>query len=256
MGDWNTLHFFDDKHFYEKVAPDLSNEGFLLKKYFESDLWKHILFDNNNSDARIKAMLDFCQDLDTDFKKHKELASILNRKKQPDEEYSRFRHHLNEDEKEFESKNSYAFGDLSDTLQLLLFSECASFNPHLILGRHIFTGAVDAKPKSVSEKIIWKITDSEIGSVFSYGGTGIINWITNEELQLLWLDKENLFAKDSESQDYFQEFLSFIAIAIKNNWGLISVTNVREDLLKRVKNPFFEIELDLKALGLKSVINY
>ena len=259
MSDWNTLHFFDDKYFYANIVTDLSNEGQLLKKYFKSDLWKPILFDNNNnnnSDARIKAMLDFCQHLDKDFKRHEELSSILNRNKQSNEEYSKFRHQLNEDEKEFVLKNTYAFADLNDTLPLLLFSECASFNPHLILGRRIFSEAVDAKPKSVSEQIISQIMYAETGCVYSYGGEGIINWITNEELQLLWLDKDNLFAKNPESEDYFQDFLTFTAIAIKNNWGFISVTNVREELLKKAKNPFFETDLDLKSLGVKNIINY
>jgi len=256
MSDWNTLHFFDDNYFYTKVVPDLLNEGTLLKKYFESDLWKIFLFNNSDSDARIKSMLDFCKYLDQDFKAHKQLADILNRKKQPGEDCLNFTHKVRDDQEEFLKQNSYAIDDLTQTLLLLLFSECASFNPHLILGRRIFTGAVDAKPKSVAALIISQIMHSEIGCVFSYGGEGIINWITNEELQLLWLDKDNLFAKDPESDDYFQEVLKFIAMAIKNNWGVISVTNVRERLLKRVKNPFFDSELDLNLPGFKSIINY
>ena len=35
MGDWNTLHFFDDKRFQTKVVADLLDKGDLLKQYFE-----------------------------------------------------------------------------------------------------------------------------------------------------------------------------------------------------------------------------
>lgn len=44
MGDWNTLHFFDDKTFYGKVVPDLLAKGELLKKHFESKLGNSVLW--------------------------------------------------------------------------------------------------------------------------------------------------------------------------------------------------------------------
>jgi hypothetical protein len=255
MGDWNTLHFFDDKSFYTKIVPDLLNKGELLKKHFESELLKYF-WNNTKKDQRINDILNFFKYLDKDFKSHKELYDISRRKKKPEEEYLKFLNKQNQDKDEFQEQNAQVIADLSEIMPLLLFSECANFNPHLILGRKIFTGHVDAKPKSVSEEIIWQVIQPEYGCVYSQCGTGIINWIANDELQLLWLDKDNLYARYDDSENYFQEFLKFIEIAIKNNLGLISVTNVNEGVLKLTKNPYFNIELDLDELGLKYIINY
>lgn len=256
MGDWNTLHFFDDKRFQTKVVADLLDKGDLLKQYFESKLGKYLLWDNNNSDQKISSILDFCQFLDKDFKRHKILYDISKRKKKPEEEYLTFINRQNQDEKEFLEQNGQTIDDLSTILPLLLFSECASFNPHLILGRRIFTGCVDAKPRSVSSEIISQITDSEYGCIYSRTGSGVINWITNDELQLLWLDKDNLFSQDPDSENYFQEFLQFIEIAIKNNLGVVSVTNVRESILKIAENPYLDIDFNIKERGFKSIIIY
>lgn len=255
MSDWNTLHFFDDKTFYAKVVPDLLGKGELLKKHFESKLGNSILWGNSNSDRRIEAILKFCHSFDKDFKIHKDLYAIVARKKKPGEQYLDALHAMHHDAEKFKKQNYKVIDDLTEILPLLVFSECAGFNPHLILGRRIFTGRVNAKPKSVAEEIIIRITNQEHGSVYPYN-SGIINWITNEDLRLLWMDKDSLFPTDADSEGYLQEFLTFIEIALDNNFGVISGSNMKESILKMIENPAVVINLNPEELGLTCVINY
>ena len=54
--------------------------------------------------------------------------------------------------------------------------------------------------------------DWRTGSVYYHrmsNCNGLINWVTYEELQLLWLDKENLLVAPDGSEEYLQEFLAF-----------------------------------------------
>ena len=251
MGDWNTLHFFNDKHFYEKVVPDLKGKGDLLKKYFYSQLSKYLLFHNDNDEKRIDAILEYCHFFDDEFKRHEVLYEIESRNKKPDEEYSKFMEQWRHDLQAFHNKNSPTFDDLSIILTLIVFSECAAFNPHFILGRRVFSENVGAKPKSITEVIISQINNSPLGSTHSYG-SGIMNWITSEDVKLLWLDRDNLLPTGSE--EYFNDFLKFIEIVVENDLGVVSGTNMRESILKLIENPNVNIEVDIEKLGLQNVI--
>lgn len=224
MGDWNTLHYFDDKKFYSKIVPDLRGEEYLLKNYFNSQFGKYIIYDYDHNEGRITDIIKFTAFLDDEFKIHKTLLSIQNREKSVNEEYKNFIEKLYKDEDNFYRKNGQIIEDINLILTLMIFSECASFNPHLILGRSIFTGCVSAKPKSIAEEIISKFTNNGLGSIFystHSNCNGFINWVTNEDLQLLWLDKENLYSKGNDAEKYFSDFYKFIEIAIENNLGVI-----------------------------------
>ena len=258
MGDWNTLHHFDDKKFYSKIVPDLKNDGQLLRKYFNSEFGNYIVYGSEKNDERIAEILRFSWFLDKDYKLHETLLNIQTRKKGINEEYSDFIKKRSQDEEEFQKANRHIIEDINLILTLMVFSECASFNPHLILDRTIFTGYVDAKPKSIAKDIISKFTDNELGSIFYSSHSncnGLINWVTNEELQLLWLDKENLNSTGKDADKYFYDFYKFIEIAIENNLGVISGTNMNERILKLIQSPL-SVEIDLKKLGLTNVINY
>jgi hypothetical protein len=255
MGDWNTLHFFDDKKFYSEVVVDLKDKGILLQEHFNSKFEKYA-FGNDNSKKRINDIIDFCRLLDKDFKSHKVLYEIATRKKNLTEEYSAYNSTKVQDENKFINDNAQIIEDLNRTLTLIIFSECASFNPHLILGRRIFSDCVKAKPKTISEDIIANIICSPTGSIHNGFGNGLINWITNEELQLLWLDKENLDATCEDAKNYFMEFINFMEIAIDNGLGLISGTNMNESLLKKIEAPKLTIKIELTEMGFKNIVKY
>lgn len=257
MGDWNTLHHFDDKIFYSRIVPDFKSNGQLLRNYFNSEFGKYIVYGNDKNEERIAEILRFSQFLDKDFKSPA-LLGIQTRKKGINEDYSEFIQKLYQDEEDFQKANGHIIEDINHILTLMIFSECAGFNPHLILGRSIFTGSVSTKPKSMAEDIISKFTNNELGGIFNSSRsnrTGIINWITNEELQLLWLDKENLYSAHKDTDKYFSDFFKFIEIAIENNLGLISGTNMNEPILKLIQSPL-SVRINVKELGLENVINY
>lgn len=258
MGDWNTLHYFDDKKFYSEIVPDFKNNGQLIEKYFNSELGKHIAYSNDKNVERISEIRRFSQFLDKDFKHHKTLLEIHKRSKGIDEEYSAFIKKRHQDEKIFQQENGNIIEDINLILTLIIFSECAAFNPHLILGRSIFTGNVCAKPGSVAEDVIYNFTNNDFGSIFystRSNRNGLINWVTHEDLRLLWLDKENLKPADNDSEKYFSDFYKFIEIAIENELGVIAGTNMNEDMLKLIQSPL-SVKIDVKHLGLESVINY
>lgn len=258
MGDWNTLHHFDDKKFYSKIIPELKSNGQLLRKYCNSGFGKYIFYGSDENDERIDEILRFSHFLNSDYKLHETLLDILTRKKGIDEKYSDFIKKKHQDEEKFQKENGHIIDDINRILTLIIFSECAAFNPHLILGRSIFTGCVSTKPNSISEEITSNFITNELGSIFYSSRSncnGLINWVSNEDLQLLWMDKENLYPTDLESEKYFSDFSKFIEIAIENELGVISGTNMNEEILKLIQSPL-SVKIDLKQLGLKSVIYY
>lgn len=258
MGDWNTLHHFDDQKFYSEIVPDLQSEGHLLRNYFNSEFGKYIVCDNHQNEGRITDIMKFSQFLNDEFKIHETLLSIQTRKKNVNEEYSDFIKKLYKDEDDFYRKNGQIIEDINLILTLIIFSECASFNPHLILGRSIFTGCVSAKPGSIAEDFISGFTNNELGSILYSSRSncnGFINWITHEDLKLLWLDKENLHSTGKDADTYFSDFYKFIEIAIENDLGVISGTNLNEEVLKLIPSPL-SVEINIKELGLENVINY
>jgi hypothetical protein len=258
MGDWNTLHHFDSKKFYSKIVPDLRGEGHLLRNYFNSKFGKYIVYDNGKNEERITDIIKFSQFLDDEFKIHETLLSIRNREKNVNEEYNSFLKKLKKDEEDFYRKNERIIEDFNLILTLIIFSECASFNPHLILGRSIFTGCVNTKPGSIAEYITTDFTNNELGSIFypcASNCNGFINWVTNEDLQLLWLDRENLHSAGKDADKYFSDFYKFMEIAIENDLGVISGTNMNEGILKLIQSPL-SVKIDINELRLEYIINY
>jgi hypothetical protein len=259
MGDWNTLHIFDDRYFYQHLVPDFKDKGAIFKRYMDSLLGKYILGDNSNSEARVQGFVELCCQLKPDFKRHETYYEIQSRKKMPAELYADFIFKQNQDEDHFQRTKAGVIEDINNLLTLIIFSECASFNPHLILGRRIFTGNVHAKPGSVADDVITRITENELGSIYYPGRAncfGLTNWVTNEELQLLWLDRDNLYAPPDGSEEYLQEFLEFAQLALQHECGFISVTNVNERVLNMIEDPKLKIDVDPQAKGWEHVINY
>jgi hypothetical protein len=260
MGDWNTLHLFDSKKFYKDIVPDLKGEGKLFHIYFNSELGKLLYLYRDgkipNLELRIDNMIKFCRDLLDDFKRNKVLYDIETRQRKPNEGHSIYIQIKNQNRNDFEKEFGNVIEDLSRILPLIIFSECAMFNPHLILGRRIFSGCVQSKKESLAEICCAKIEHIEVGSAFCTFGSGIMNWLTYEDVNLLMLDRHNLSPQDKESEKYFSDFMAFLKIADDNGLGLLSGMNMNEGILKLIKNPALHLAIDLKKLNLQSVIRY
>ena len=79
---------------------------------------------------------------------------------------------------------------------------------------------------------------------------GISNWITNEDVELLYLDKENLYF---EGDTYATEFMTLLEIAQKNKLGLIMGIDMREctlELLPKNKLISYDIWIETDTRGL------
>src|SRR5690606_15063381 len=119
-------------------------------------------YGNDKNEVRISEMLNFSQLLDNNFKTHEILSSIQTRQKAIDELYTDYLKNKYKDEKDFFEEFEGVIDDVNRILTLIIFSECAAFNPHLILGRNIFTGNIIANPNSVAEEILYDITENEL----------------------------------------------------------------------------------------------
>lgn len=252
MSDWNTLHFFDDQVFYSKIVPDLKGAGSLLRKYVFSDLGKR-LTGAPVPDSFAGELTAFCRELDDDFQAHTTLQKILERKREPGEELEGFYTKKMREADEYLKGYTPMIEYLNQVLPGMVFSECASFNPHLVLGRRIFSGAVEAAPKSIAADLLGTLIDGKTG-IHSMFGRGFTGWITREELQLLWLDKANMRAADENSEGYFKEFLNLVETALDHRLGLISVTNVNEDPLAALEGPEWGKKLSFAFPGFQHII--
>jgi len=252
MSDWNTLHLFDSKRFYNTVVPEMKNGGELVDFYFKSKLYslKNRFNELKNDDLR-KLKL-FLSDFNGEFKHNQSLHNIENRQKKEGQDYKEFIREKYNDEEEFRKEYSNEIYHYTSLLPLIIFSECAQFNPHLILGRRIFESNISVKKNSIAEECYNKINNGGI-----YSDTGyVMDWINYEDIKLLWLDIENIYPVKDETEQYFNDFKKFVEIAVKNSLGLISISNVNEPILKMIDNPYLNIEIDIQKMNFKSVINY
>jgi len=255
MGDWNTLHIFNDRDFYDRLVPDFKDRGAMFKHHMDSLLGKYILGNNDNSETRTLHLVDLCRQLKPDFKIHGAYYKIESRQKKPTEDYKDFISKRVEDGHDFLRVNASVIEDLNLLLTLVIFAECGAFNPHLILGRRTFSSNIKARPGSLAENIIQQTWYHPLGSIYTTG-SGPMNWISYDELNLLWLDKHNLHVPPEGSEQYLQEFLEFTELALQHKCGFISVTNVNETMLCRIENPGLKIDVDPRAKGWESVITY
>ena len=254
MSDWNTLHLFDSKRFYKKIAPELKNNGQLIETYIKSKLYWYTTRVDQFEEELLQKIKNFTTNFDHSFRVHLELYELETQKKKVDEKYDSFIQQKQENIRNFEKKYSDEIYYYSCLLPLIMFSECAQFNPHLILGRRIFDRNISTKENSIADECCAKITDTEIGGLGNNDIGRIINWLTDEEVKLLWLDMENVYPRDKESEQYFNDFKGFLKIAVQNELGLISSHNVNETVLNLIETPQLNIKIDLKKMNFVSVI--
>lgn len=258
MGDWNTLHLFDSKKFYNEITPDLKDKGELFDIHFQSKLyWYRTRIDQTDTEI-LKKVKILVKNLDSSLRFHKELYEIDSRKysynsSESEREFIIGREH---DSEAFQKEHGYAIYHYIELLLLTVFSECAQFNPHFRLGRRIFTGNISATKGSIADECYDYIAYQSVGGV-GYHETGhIINWLTHEDAQLLWLDIDNIGPRDEESEEYFNAFKNFLQIAVENELGFISVSNVSEKILNMIESPKLNIEIDIKNGFFGQLIEY
>jgi hypothetical protein len=250
MGDWNTLHLFDSKTFYSKITPELLKGGNILEDYVKSKLFWYITGVDALDNKSLCKLKLFSQNFEDNYKVHSELFELQNGKQKDNEKHNEFIKRKNGDIEEFQQKFNDEIYYHSALLPLVMFSECAQFNPHLIIGRKIFRGNISAVKGSLAEECLSNITEPIDYSDIGY----VMNWLSYQETKLLWMDIENVFLTKDGSQEYFNDFKSFLEVAVKNELGFISVSNINEAVVQLIEIP--KLKIDLKNVRTKHIIDY
>ena len=249
MSDWKTLHFFDSEKYNDEVVPKVKGFRLNYSDFFDSDLAKYVR--RNTSILELQSFID---GLTEDLKKHKVLDEIEKRTKKRNQPYQEFVRQRLRDGEKFSKLYESQYETYSSLITFIVFKECASFNPHFILGRRIFGSFIETKTGSIAEEVCSQITQMEVCIGESY--STFTNWITREEAELLLMDFSNVKPKNEDSFDYFKDFKVFLETAVDNSLGLIAGQNMHEGLITLIEKPLVEIELDIKKLNLKYVIEY
>lgn len=227
MGQWNTLHLFDENKFYNKVVPAFKNDASFLKSYFNSNLGPFLLEDPDVlTDERIENIMAVANAMSEDFRNYSELIEIWQK---PD--YQKVLH-------------SQKLEDFRALFFIIVFSEYALFYPYYKLGYRLMISYLEFKTKNgIAERKIDKIKyNRNIGGIFPEE-IGIRNWIGNDEVsQILHYFHEVmpvLRSKDAPSHNkfatlFFSEFKQFLSIAKTHGFGLISCLDPDEYAFKSI----------------------
>lgn len=222
MGYWTTLHLFDDNSFYKNVVPSLKgqnenirSEFFEFSKYHKIGGVEH--FTNNELalflDSSVSEIVNIANSFDKTFKFHNEFHKIV--------DYSASKLYLSKVE---------GLYDFCRFFEYYIFKTCADFFPHIPLGKGGVFRNFNLNYKTLSYSIICEL-DNE-NDFFGLGERmGITNWITHEDVELLYLDKENLHYEDN---NHAIGFMTLLEIAFKNKLGLIMGIDMRQDVLEQL----------------------
>lgn len=221
MGYWCTLHFFDDKKFYNDVIPEFKGEKGNLAPAYLDFLKVHITggisrLSSSKINTLIKNLekntIKISNSFDKEFKRHHNYHKI--------DDYQRQIAYLGKLE---------GYYDFCKFFEYYLFKKCADFFPHIPLGKGGVSRNFLLDINSLSCSIISELDNWN--PFFCDDLMGIGNWLTNEDVELLYLDKENLCF---ESNARAAAFLKFLEIAYKNKLGFIAGVGMREDNLEQL----------------------
>jgi hypothetical protein len=221
MGYWTTLHLFDDDIFYKKVVPALK-EGKeelradcldFLKSHTTGGIY-HLseLEINELVQQLINRISKIANSFDKTFKIHNEFQNI--------DKYDDRLHFLNALDGHYEFCNFFEY---------YVFKTCADFFPHLPLGKGGVFRNFNLSIKTLSYSIIGELDHTS--EFFCSGLMGISNWMTSEDVELLYLDKYNLHF---DTNSHAEGFLTLLEIAHQNKLGFIMGIDMREDTLEKL----------------------
>ncbi|MCX8526260.1 hypothetical protein OF897_20290 [Chryseobacterium formosus] len=223
MGYWCTLHLFDDKKFYKEIVPTLKGETGDLTADCQEFLKSHV----TGSTLHLSKQ---------------ELEKLVN------ETIGNIVSISNSFDKTFKINSEHQkIGDYNDQIDFLnnldihyhfckffefyIFKTCADFFPHLPLGKGGIMRQFELSQETFFFSIVGDLDDWNPS--FQYAGMGIANWLTHEDVQYLYLDKENLTHDDDSLGE---EFLSLLEIAHSNEIGFITGVDMRENILELLPN--------------------
>lgn len=187
MGAWITLHVFDPKKFQKELVPRLKGQ----KENLEVDYQRYLL-----------TCLNHQSNLD--------IGQIIEISRQFDDTLSHFLGYQGK-------TNSEEFWDFfgwhyeyTRFFTLMLFTYCADLYPYFRTGKHgIVLRMSYRQSQSLAQNILEKLYDYR---QFSPHYSGISGWLSQEELELLLLDFDNVYNDDEfEMRDEFGAFMQKLA---------------------------------------------
>ncbi|NMO15127.1 hypothetical protein HPC49_04300 [Pyxidicoccus fallax] len=222
MGDWNTLHVFDDRRFHEETVPRLRGEKAGLEEHHARFLKTSM----PRCDIGVDEMIPVFRQFSADFTRHPGYDALL----EQDRHATFERIHP----REFYIRRFFEF---------VLFSECANFFPYFKMGYRLFHGAVGVKEGDTAmSDLVLHLSHGGDNNPWRWDGDGIRSWLSAREVKAL-NDSGSIVPRKEEDADYVQDFLRFLDVVTKNNLGLLSAANINSDPFKNRAPPVRDEDL-------------
>lgn len=217
MGDWNTLHVFDDKRFYEETVPMLRGQKPGLEKHYSRFAKLPML---GAPRASLDEMIPIFRQFNDDFATYPGFDA--------NDAFSRQVGFAEIFRGEYYLRRFFEF---------VVFSECASFFPHFGMGYRAFAAAMGAKQgDTVVEGLLSHIAFGIVDNPWRWDGDGIRSWVTARDVKVLH-DSGSIVPKNEEDAEYVEDFLRFLGVVTKHNLGLLTAVNIDADNFKDCTPP-------------------
>lgn len=219
MGYWRTLHLFDDRKFYTETVPALKGEAGDLTADCREFLRSHVTGSTLHLSEQeleklvnetIEHIVSISNSLDETFKINSEYQKVEN----------------TNTEMAF-CNDLEGYYEFSKFFEYYTFKTCADFFPHLGLGKGGVSRNFERSEKALSYSVLEDLDDWN--NFLCFDRMGITNWIPHEDLQYLYLDKENLKHDGNEPAE---AFLTLLEIAHDHKLGFIMGVDMREEILR------------------------
>lgn len=219
MGYWRTLHLFDDRKFYAETVPALKGEkGDLTddcREFLKTHVVGGILHLSEEKleklvNKTVEKIISISNSLDKTFKVNNLHQKVAN----------------TNDEMAF-FNNLEGYYDFTRFFEYYIFNTCADFFPHIGLGKGGVFRNFKISEKKLSGAIIEELDDWN--NFFCFHGMGITNWMSHDDLQYLYLDKDNL---KHDGNEIAKAFLTLLEIAHTYELGFIMGVDMRDEILQ------------------------
>jgi hypothetical protein len=187
MGAWVTLHVFDPEKFQKELVPLLKGQKGSLEANYQRYLLTCL---RHESKLEIGQIIEISRQFDDTMSHFSGYAGKTN-----SEEFWEF----------FDWHYEYA-----RFFTVMIFTHCADLYPYFRTGKVGMVGRMSyKKAPSLAENVLWRLYDYKH---FSPHGMGITGWLTQEEMEFLLLDLDNIYGDDNfEMRDEFEAFVKKLA---------------------------------------------
>lgn len=211
MGDWNTLHLFDDQRFYHQTVPALQGHNGDLTEHY-----KHYssTFTGGRCTTTLETLISISAQMENGFREFPAFQEA-------------YLQHLDT----FLSTHAWVY-DFALFFEMMVFSASADFLPNMGLGKRDLSHWLPDMPLGKeAAHILGELGKMNYSSVFCADGAGVMGWITAAEVSLLLADIKKVIAGQhalpQDELEAVQNFATFLSVAEGLNKGILSGVNLR-----------------------------